>query len=160
MKGFVCCGVDPGIANTGLSVVSRSSGYRLLSSELVKSSPKTPKPERLLNIYEAVFTLLRDFDCDLVAIEKCYHNRNVSSSQSTGAVIGAVMCAAAMMHVPVVEVTPQQAKSVVGVGPKAGKDMIVKVMSRLFKQKTLNNHIADSAACALAGFGVYQKKAA
>ena len=153
-------GVDPGIANTGLVVVARDSKYRLLSSELVKSTPKVPKAERLLNIYEAVFTLLRDYDVDLVAIEKCYHNRNVSSSQSTGAVIGAVMCASAAMHVPVVEVTPQQVKSVVGVGPKADKGVIVKVMSRLFKQKTLNNHIADSAACALAGLGVYQRKAA
>ena len=151
MKSIVL-GVDPGIANTGLAVVSRSlSAYRLLESQLVKSTPNLPKAERLLGIYEQAFILLRDFNCDLVSIEKCYHNRNVSSSQSTGAVIGAVMCASALMHVPVVEVTPQQVKASTGLGGKCDKEMVVKVMTRLLKQKTLNNHIADAAACAVAG---------
>ncbi len=154
---MVVLGVDPGIASTGLAVVSRSLKYRLLSSELVKSTPKTPKSERLLGIYEGVFTLLRDYDCDLVSIEKCYHNKNVSSSQSTGAVIGAVMCASAMMNVPVVEVTPQQVKAAAGLGGKCDKNTVVKVMSRLFKQKTLNNHIADAAACAISGIFIYKK---
>ena len=154
---MVVLGVDPGIANTGLAVVSRSSRYRMLSSELVKSTPKTPKAERLLGIYEGVFTLLRDFDCDLVAIEKCYHNKNVSSSQSTGAVIGAVMCASAMLHVPVVEVTPQQVKAAAGLGGKCGKNTVVKVMSRLLNQQRLNHHIADAVACALSGIFVYKK---
>ena len=154
---MVVLGVDPGIANTGLAVISRSSSYRMLSSELVKSTPKTPKAERLLGIYEGAFTLLRDFNCDLVAIEKCYHNKNVSSSQSTGAVIGAVMCASAMVHVPVVEVTPQQVKAAAGLGGKCDKNTVVKVMSRLLKQRTLNNHIADAVACAISGSFVYNK---
>ena len=155
---MVVLGVDPGIANTGLAVVSRSSKYRMLSSQLVKSTPKKPKAERLLNIYEGAFTLLRDFNCDLVAIEKCYHNKNVSSSQSTGAVVGAVMCASAMLHVPVVEVTPQQVKAAAGLGGKCDKNTLVKVMSRLFKQQTLNNHIADAVACAISGIVAYKKK--
>lgn len=149
---MVVLGVDPGIANTGLAVVSRSySSYCLLDSQLVKSTPKTAKAERLLSIYEAAFILLRDHKCDLVSIEKCFHNRNVSSSQSTGAVIGAVMCAAAMMHVPVVEITPQSVKMATGLDGHCDKDMIVKTMSRLLKQKTLDHHIADAAACAIAG---------
>ena len=109
------------------------------------------------SIYEGVFTLLRDFNCDLVAIEKCYHNQNVSSSQSTGAVIGAVMCASAMMHVPVVEVTPQQVKAAAGLGGKCDKNTVVKVMSRLLKPKRLNHHIADAVACAISGIVVYKK---
>ena len=71
--------------------------------------------------------------------------------------IGAVIGASAMLHVPVVEVTPQQCKAAVGLGGKCGKDMIVKVMSRLFNQPTLNNHIADAVACAISGIVVYKK---
>ena len=148
----IVIGVDPGIANTGLAVIEKSvSEYLLLHSELVKSTPKTPQSERLLIIFEACFTLLRDFECDLVSIEKCFHNKNVSSSQSTGAVIGVVMCAAAMKHVPVVEITPQSVKAATGLGTKCGKEAIVKMMSRLLKQETLNPHVADAAACAIAG---------
>ena len=150
---MIVVGVDPGIANTALTIVSKSvSEYLLLHSELVKSTPKTPQSERLLIIFEACFTLLRDFECDLVSIEKCFHGKNVSSSQSTGAVIGVVMCASAMQHVPVVEITPQRVKAATGMGGHCDKKMVVKTMSRLLNQKTLlNEHIADAAACAIAG---------
>ena len=149
---MIVLGVDPGIANTGLAVVSRSlSGYQLLASQWVKSTPKAPKAERLLGIYEAVSALLDTHACALVSIEKCFHNKNVSSSQSTGAVIGAVMCTAASLGVPVVEITPQQVKASTGMGGRCDKKMVVKMMSRLLKQKTLNPHVADAAACAIAG---------
>ena len=151
MSKIVVLGVDPGIQNTGFSIISRSTEYRLLESRLVRSSPKTPQSERLLAIYESAFALLRDFDCDLVAIEKCFHNKNVSSSQSTGAVIGSVMCAAAGKGVRVIEITPQQVKASTGMGGRCDKKMVVKMVSRLLKQKTLNNHVADAAACAIAG---------
>ena len=82
--GCVVLGCDPGIANCGLAIVSRSfSTYCLLDSRLVKSTPKVPQSERLLSIYEAAFTLLRDFDCDLVSVEQCFFGKNVSSAQST-----------------------------------------------------------------------------
>ena len=150
--GCVVLGCDPGIANCGLAIISRSiSTYCLLDSQLVKSTPRLPQSERLLRIYEAAFSLLRDFECDLVAIEKCFHNKNVSSSQSTGAVIGSVMCAAAGKGVRVIEITPQQVKASTGMGGRCDKKMVVKMMSALLKQKTLNPHVADAAACAVAG---------
>ena len=150
--GCVVLGCDPGIANCGLAIVSRSfSTYCLLDSRLVKSTPKVPQSERLLSIYEAAFTLLRDFDCDLVSVEQCFFGKNVSSAQSTNAVLGVVMCAAAMMHVPVREITPQQVKASTGMGGRCDKKMVVKMMSALLKQKTLNPHVADAAACAVAG---------
>ena len=153
MSKIIVLGVDPGIANTGLAVVvSRSvSGYALLESHLMKSTPKMAKAERLLSIYEGVFRLLETHDCALVSIERCFHNKNVSSSQSTGAVIGTVMCAAAGKGVRVIEITPQQVKASTGMGGRCDKKMVVKVMSRLLKQEKLNNHIADAAACAIAG---------
>lgn len=145
-------GVNPGIANTGVAVVSWSlSRYQLLASELVKSTPKTPKAERLLGIYEAVHALLGTHECALVSIEKCYHNKNVSSSQSTSSVIGAVMCAAAAKGVPVVEVTPQQVKASTGLGGRCDKKKVGKMMSRLLCYKKINHHIADAAVCAIAG---------
>ena len=152
MRKRIVLGVDPGIANTGLSVVCRSASYELLSSELVKSKPSVPKAERLLQIHEAVCRLLDLYQCARVNIERCYHNRNVSSSQSTGAVIGVVMVAAAREGVPVIEGTPQQVKSATGLGGKADKRQVVKMMSKLLHQKEpLQHHLADAAAVAIAG---------
>ena len=124
----------------------------MLSSELVKSTPKMPKDERLLGIYEAGTGVLDTYECEFVSVEKCFHNKNVSSSISTGSVIGAVMCASASRGVPVVEVTPQQVKGITGLGGRCEKKDVVKMMGRLLKHKQhLNNHVADAAACAIAG---------
>ena len=145
-------GIDPGLANTGIAVVARSmGGYTLLSSELITSTPEMAKDKRLYLIYSTVKQFLNSYACSLVSIEKCYHNKNVSSSQSTAYVIGAVMCASVAMGVRVIEVTPQQVKSVTGLGPKCDKKMVGRVMSGLLKQPDLNNHVADAAACAIAG---------
>ena len=149
---MITLGVDPGIANTGIAVVARSmGGYRLIGSKLIISTPELAKAERLYLIYSTVKQLLNSYGCSFVSIEKCYHNKNVSSSQSTAYVIGAVMCASAAMDVQVIEVTPQQVKGVTGLGPKCNKKMVVRVMSGLLKQPDLNNHVADAAACAIAG---------
>ena len=135
-----------------IGVVWRSiSKYQLLASELVKSEAKEAKAERLLGIYDAVSRLLDQYECELVAVEKCYHNKNVSSSQSTAAVIGAVMVAAASKGIRVVEVTPQQVKASTGLGGRSDKKTIVKMMSKLLRQSSLNNHISDGAACGIVG---------
>lgn len=61
------------------------------------------------------------------------------------------MVAAASMGIPVVEVTPQQVKCATGWGGQCDKKPVVKMMARLLKRGDLNNHIADTAACAIAG---------
>ena len=61
------------------------------------------------------------------------------------------MVAAASMGIPVVEVTPQQVKCATGLGGLCDKKTVVKMMDRLLKRGDLNNHIADAAACAIAG---------
>ena len=137
---MIVLGVDPGIANTGLAAVCRSpSGYQLLGSELVKSDAKMPKTERLLWIREAVCRLIDLYCCDLVAIEQCYHNKNVSSSQSTSAVIGVCIVAAARERLSVIELTPQQVKSSTGLSGRCDKKSVVKMMSRILRQSTLLN---------------------
>ena len=149
---MITLGIDPGLANTGIAVVARLvGGYALLGSELITSTPEQAKAERLFRIYFAVKQLLNLHRCTLVSIEKCYHNKNVSSSQSTAQVIGGVMCASVAMGVRVIEVTPQQVKAATGLGPKCDKKMVGRVMSGLLKQPDLNNHVADAAACAIAG---------
>ena len=101
-------GIDPGIANTGLAVVSHDTGsYRLIASRLVCSSPRERQPERLLHIYNHVFGLLNEFAVDIAAVERVFHNRNVSSSISTATAIGAVGVAVGCHAVDMIELTPQ-----------------------------------------------------
>ena len=152
MKRHMLLGIDPGIANTGLGVVAfEKHGYTLKKTLLVKSTPKQPESIRLLKIYEAVYDILDELDIDAVAIENVFHNKNISSSISTGKVIGAALTAAAQHNIPVIELPPQQVKSASGISTKANKDNLIRAASGIFKTQIKSHHTADAALCALAG---------
>lgn len=145
-------GIDPGIAHTGLGVVAlEKHRYTLKKTLLVKSTPKHPESERLLKIYEAIYSTLDELDIDAMAIERVFHNQNVSSSISTGKVIGAALTAAAQHSISVLELTPQQVKSASGLSTKANKANLIRAASGIFKTKIKSHHTADAALCALAG---------
>ena len=151
----VCVGVDPGIANTVLAIVVRPpSGYKLVALRCVTSRVDEPEAQRLRKIYDAVDALLAEHTIDGAAIERVYHNKNVSSSIKTGKAIGAVLCAIGAHAKPAIEVTPQQVKKASGLTlQKADKPAMIRAMSRLFhvREDVLNSHTADACAAALAG---------
>jgi len=148
-----CLGMDPGIANTGWAVVCKSArGYRLIAAGLIKTDSKASTGDRLLTIYNVLSEVVETHAPDILAIERVYHNHNVTSSLSTGAVIGIVQLIAAQLGCCAVqEFTPQQVKAASGLGGRADKKHIQRMMCRLFKRERLNPHTADAIATALAG---------
>ena len=154
LKLITTLGIDPGIANTGLAVVELNQHrYKLLTTQLITSTPKETESVRLLNIFEAVYETLdtKGLDITAVAIEKVFHNKNVSSSIKTGKAIGAVLCAAGQHDIPVIELTPQQVKCASGLSSKANKANLLRAASRLFGVEIATHHEADAAFCAVAG---------
>ena len=151
-KSGRCLGIDPGIANTGWSVVVKSSrSYRLVADGLIKTDSKASTGERLLKLYQAISDVVATQLPETIAIERVFHNKNISSSLTTGSVIGLVHLIGAQIGIEVAEFTPQQAKSATGLGGKADKKAVSMMMCRLFKRERLNNHVADAAAVAIAG---------
>lgn len=151
-KSKRCLGIDPGIANTGWAVVVRSRGkYRLLSDGLIKTDVSESTGTRLLKIYQSLSEIVATQTPDVIVVERCYHNRNISSSQSTGAVIGIVHLIAAQFGTDALAFTPQQVKSASGLGGAADKKQVQWMMCKIFQRDTLNPHVADASACAIAG---------
>lgn len=147
-----CLGIDPGIANTGWAVVVKTArGYRLVADGLIQTQSKTSTGDRLLTLYKSISDVVATHLPDRIAIERCFHNRNVSSSQSTGGVIGIIHLIAAQFGIDACEVTPQQVKACSGLGGRACKPTVQKMMCKLFRRERLNPHVADAAATAIAG---------
>lgn len=149
---------DPGIANTGIAVVqSKSQVYQLKSSQLVRSKPTEEEPNRLLRIHNAIVETLSDNpDTKAVAIESVFHNNNITSSITTGKVIGVIAVAAAQADLPVIYLTPQQIKSVSGLGRKTSKANMLKMASRIFNIEMKSHHTADAALAGIAGILQYR----
>ena len=147
-----CLGIDPGIANCGWAVVVKSSrGYQLIAEGLIQTDSNSPPGDRLLKIYQTLTDVVLTDSPDLISIERCFHNKNISSSMTTGAVIGVVQLIAAQIGISVSEFTPQQVKASSGLGGRVDKKQMQRMMCRLFKRERLPHHVADAVACAVAG---------
>ena len=151
MKTHTLLGIDPGIANCGFAVVSGNSSYKLIDSQLVKTLSKDETGKRLETIHDALTHFLDTHTPSAIAIEACYHNKNVSSAAATQKVIGLCEHTAYLFSLPVFTFTPQQIKAISGFGGSANKNEMIKIASRIFKTKIPNHHTADAAFCAVAG---------
>ena len=147
-----CLGIDPGIANNGYAIVSRETPtgkFKIIDSGVIRTPANTPEAQRLLSISRKITDLLDLHEITALAIEKIFHNKNITSSISTAQVIGICQLAAAEKGIPIYQITPQQVKSAVG-NRKADKKQ-VRTTIKLISNSTLKSHHAsDAAACAIA----------
>ena len=152
MKPHIILGIDPGIANAGLAVVKQNRvGYSLITAETVKTKSCHETGKRLSVIHDEINATLDAWHITGIAIERVFHNHNVTSSLTTGAVIGILQFIAHQRGVPIHQYTPQQVKKASGLGAKIDKDTAKLVASRLFGTQIKSHHSADAALCALAG---------
>lgn len=152
MKTHIILGVDPGIANTGVAVVqSKGIGYTLITIETVKTKACDDTGKRLSIIHDEINATLDAWNIEAIAIERVFHNHNVTSSLTTGAVIGILQFIAHQRGLPIHQFTPQQVKACSGLGAKIDKDTAKLVASRLFGTEIKSHHEADAALCSLAG---------
>jgi crossover junction endodeoxyribonuclease RuvC len=105
-------GLDPGTATTGFGVVRGPQGGpgRLEEHGVIRTSPETPMPQRLRQIYAAVGELLAEFRPDAVAVEELFFSTNVSTALSVGQARGVLLLAAAEAEVPVFGYKPNEVK--------------------------------------------------
>ena len=152
MGNSIILGIDPGIAHSGLAVVKgKAVGYSLIAAETIKTRPRDETGKRLALIHDAIHATLDAWKIDGIAMERVFHNRNISSSLSTGAVLGLVHLIGHHHGLPIHEFTPQQVKKTSGLGATINKDTVKLVASRLFGTPIKSHHEADAALCALCG---------
>ena len=152
MKTHITLGVDPGIANTGLAIVkANGTRYSLITAETLKTKACDDTGKRLSIIHDKINATLDAQGITGIAIERVFHNKNITSSLTTGAVIGLVHLIAHQRDVPIYLFTPQQVKKASGLSNKANKDNLIRAASGIFKTQIKSHHTADAALCALAG---------
>lgn len=155
MKKITVLGIDPGIANTGIAIVrANGTGYELLDAELLQTDSDTPLGVRLDTIHQALCTMIGSPKAEslgLIAVEKCFHNKNISSSATTQQVTGFVHWTAYQFEIPVIELTPQELKKACGLGPRAKKNEMLRSAKGLLKHDFESHHCVDAAFAAIAG---------
>lgn len=150
--GLRILGIDPGIAIVGFGFVDKQ-GSRLIPVQYgcIQTESTTAPEIRLLQVFEAAEKLLDEYKPDVMAVEKLFFNRNVTTAFAVGQARGVVILAAAKRGIPIAEYTPMQVKqAVVGYG-KAEKKQ-VQEMVRIFLNLRVvpkPDDVADALAVAI-----------
>ena len=146
-------GIDPGMANTGWSAVSRNrtGKFILLDSGCIRTPAGHTESVRLLQIYKQISELLNVHTPNAIAIERVFHNKNISSSLTTAAVMGVCQLASAQAGLDALLFTPQQVKAAVCGYGTAEKSAVKKFVEKLTGVPVKNAHAADAVATAIAG---------
>ncbi len=144
-------GIDCGSNATGYGLIdSDGRSSVMVASGVIRSHPRSPFPERLRRISEALRDLIQTHSPAAMAVEGIFHSVNPRSALQLGHVRGVALLAAAESKLPVYEYAALQIKSsVVGYGhaEKAQVQAMVSVLLNLREKPP--EDAADALAVAL-----------
>jgi crossover junction endodeoxyribonuclease RuvC len=155
-------GIDPGLAATGVGIVS-GHGSRIDSYSFgsIHTSKNTPLPSRLDKIFSKLLQLLKSERPDLMVIEDVYSlSRYPKSGILLGQVTGIIHLAGFHAAVPSIEVSVREAKQILTGNGNADKQQLEKAVRHRLNHKTpiKPTHASDAAGLALIGLYRYQDK--
>lgn len=148
---MIILGIDPGIANTGYGIIKKNKNkkiFKYLDCGLIKTTPDCPIEERLKKINKSIEGLIKNFQPDILAIEKVYFFKNLKTVIPVSQAQGVIMLAAANNKVPVSQFTPLEVKMTVTGFGRAEKKAVQKKVEKILDLKNLSK--SDDAVDALA----------
>ncbi|MCX6780976.1 MAG: crossover junction endodeoxyribonuclease RuvC [Candidatus Magasanikbacteria bacterium] len=152
---MIVCGIDPGYHRVGWGFVERVSGRTITAKSwgCVETNAKEDLPERLMQIHQEIFELLKKNKPDFVVMEKLYFAQSVTTALKVSEARGVLLLATAELKIPVLELTNSQIKSgFTGFG--GAKKFQMQEMVRLvfgMKEKITPDDAADGLAMAYVG---------
>ncbi len=145
-------GLDPGTRSLGYGLVVEQGGGLAPGCHGVLGGDEAEPAELLLGLHRRLAALLREAGPDLVAVERLFFNRNVTSGAAVFQARGVALLACAQAGLPVLEFTPGQVKAAVsswGRAPKGQVQAMVRRLLGLGADAPLPDDAADALAVAV-----------
>ncbi len=143
-------GIDPGTGILGFGVldVDDKRGLRIVDAGVITTPAKQADSNRLLTIYEELEQIIRETRPQIMAVEKLFFARNVTTAMSVSQARGVVLLLGKQNGMELYEYTPLQIKSAVTGYGKADKKQVQEMVRVLLGLETVPK--PDDAADALA----------
>lgn len=149
----IVLGIDPGTATTGYGVVGRTTDdvFVLLACGVIRTHPGTAMHLRLLELYQDLGRIIHEFRPDVMAVEKLFFGRNVTTAITVGQARGTILLAAATAGVALAEYTPAEIKQAITGYGNADKQQIQQMVQYLLELDDIPrpDDAADGVAIAL-----------
>jgi crossover junction endodeoxyribonuclease RuvC len=148
-------GIDPGLADTGIEIVT-GEGLKVkeYSYGTVSTSNQIPLPGRLAKIYSRLYAILNEERPQQMIVEEVFSlNQYPKSGIVLGKVTGVILLAGYQSGVPVAEVSVRAAKQILTGNGNADKAQLEKAVRRkLNLQEPIRpDHASDALGLALIG---------
>ena len=141
-------GIDPGSARVGYGLINKDgNNLKFLQAGLLKISAKD-KNQRLLDLEKSFSQLIKKEKPDLVAIEKLYFVKNLKTALEVGQSRGVLVLIIVKNKLPLIEISPSEAKLIVSGDGHASKKAVAKMVGYCLKINTAGQ--IDDATDALA----------
>jgi crossover junction endodeoxyribonuclease RuvC len=142
-------GIDPGTGILGFGVIEASRGnVQLVDAGVIRTPVKEDDAVRLLTIYEELTDLIVHNKPTVMAVEKLFFARNVTTAMTVSQARGVVLLCGQQAGMQLFEYTPMQIKQAVTGYGKADKKQMQEMVRVLLKLKEIPK--PDDAADALA----------
>jgi crossover junction endodeoxyribonuclease RuvC len=143
-------GIDPGTATTGYGFLLEDDEGKISAVEfgVISTSPDIPMPQRLLELYQKLKSLILLHRPESGAVEKLFFQKNVRTALSVGQARGVVLLTLAEGGIPISEYSPLEIKQAVTGYGGADKNQIQQMVRALLDLASIPQ--PDDAADALA----------
>ncbi len=127
-------GIDPGTRITGYGLIKHHHCcFEAIDFGCIRPPTSLDGPQKYLILFNAIDSLLDQYQPDAVSVETQFVYKNVQSAIKLGMARGVVLLAAAKRNIPIYEYAPKKAKlAVVGTG-SASKQQVQKMVQFLLK---------------------------
>lgn len=152
-------GLDPGTGRTGYGIIDVDDGQlTAVTYGVISTKAKTPMPQRLQQIYQAVTDLINEYQPDTAGIEELFFGRNVTTAVTVGQARGVLILALANANLSIGEYSPPKIKDAVTGYGKADKAQVQLMIRNLLdlEETPRPDDAADGLAVAITHYHYYR----
>ena len=149
-------GIDPGSVRVGYGLIDKEKGdLKFIRAGLLKISAKN-KNQRLLDLEKSFSQLLKKGKPDLVALEKLFFVKNQKTALEVGQSRGVLILIILKNKLPLIEISPSEAKLIVSGDGRASKEAVAKMVGYCLKIDTAKqiDDATDALALAIAASSI------
>lgn len=118
-------GIDPGTGILGFGVIDVINGkVKMVDAGVITTPAHTPLPDRLEEIYNGLSGIIADTKPSVMAIEKLFFAKNVTTAMSVSHARGVAMLTGKQANLQIEEYTPLQIKQTITGYGKADKKQV------------------------------------
>lgn len=158
---MIVLGIDPGYARLGYAVISKNKApHRVLEASLIETDSETDFSLRLVEIANALDSVLSKYKIDTAAVETLYFSKNTKTAIAVAQARGVILLSLARAGVGVYEYNPMEIKKAITGSGRATKAQMMKMTALLSganKKAYSQDDTADALALALCHLSCMEK---